>query len=80
MTEDAPPQQALQHAPWPTEYDRAHLAIYASLLGAEKDGLDWRIAAQTLLQLDVDSDEAAAHAIWKAHLERARWFWTADPR
>ncbi len=79
MTEK-PPEDRLQHVPSLTDYDRAHLTIYSSLLRAEQDGQDWRIAARALLHIDVDADEAAAKAIWDAHLERARWFWLNDRR
>ena len=68
----------LEHAPVLTDYDRRHLATYSALLHAEMNGLDWRLAAQTLLMLDVAADEAGAQAIWEAHLRRARWFWVRE--
>jgi hypothetical protein len=80
MTDKPPAEEVLQHLPSLTAYDRAHLAVYSSLLRAEEEGQDWRIAASRLLHLDVEADEVTAKAIWEAHLERARWFWMGDPQ
>ncbi len=80
MTGKLPVEGRLQHLPSLTDYDRAHLLIYSSLLRAEREGQDWRITARQLLHLDVDADEAAAKTTWEAHLERARWFWTSGLR
>ena len=53
------------------EYDRRHLALYASLLDAADAGVDWRISATELMRLDLT--DCSAEACWRSHLERARW-------
>ena len=54
-----------------TEDDRCKLPLYAALLDAADEDMDWREAAATILGLDVA--DAAAEACWRSHLERARW-------
>lgn len=54
-----------------TEYDRAHLALYAALLDADAAGVDWEEAAATLMQLDPKSP--GSEPCWQSHLDRARW-------
>lgn len=76
MNDAASDEDALRQVPWLTGYDRAHLTVYSSLLAAERNGRDWRETARLLLNLDVEIDETAAKAVWDAHLQRARWFWT----
>lgn len=56
-----------------TAYDQRHFYTYASLLSAERDGLDWCSVAQTVLDLDIDADPDAAHLCWQSHLARAHW-------
>ena len=53
------------------DYDRRNLALYAALLEADDDGLDWRDAAVSVLHLDVTRYDA--EQCWRSHLERARW-------
>jgi hypothetical protein len=53
------------------DYDRRHLALYASLLDADDAGRDWRDAAVALMRLD--PGDADAEPCWRSHLERARW-------
>lgn len=54
-----------------TEYDRAHLALYAALLDADAAGVDWAEAAATLMQLDPKRQDT--ERCWRSHLDRARW-------
>jgi hypothetical protein len=54
-----------------TEYDRAHLALYAALLDADAAGVDWEEAAATLMHLDPKRQDA--ELCWQSHLDRARW-------
>jgi hypothetical protein len=65
---DAPPE-AMQ----PTDYDWIHRIAYLRLLDAAADGADWRDAAKIVLDLDPDAEPERVHAIWEAHLARARW-------
>lgn len=53
------------------EYDRRHLALYASLLDAAEAGGCWQSAATDLMGLDLASK--GAEDCWRSHLERARW-------
>ena len=53
------------------DYDRRSLALYAALLEADDEGLDWQEAAASVLQLDTSQCEA--EPCWRSHLERARW-------
>ena len=53
------------------EYDRRHLALYAALMEAVDAGRSWQESAATLMQLDVDAEEA--ETCWRSHLDRARW-------
>ena len=68
--------------PMPTEsavvtaYDRAHFAIYASLLDAVAAGVDWRQVTATLFGVDAAVDEQAAKQVFDANLARARWMTT----
>jgi hypothetical protein len=56
-----------------TPYDQRHFYTYASLLSAERDGMDWCSVAQSVLHLDIDADPDAAHLCWQSHFARARW-------
>lgn len=60
-------------APCLTSYDRAHLITYLRLLDADAEGADWEEVAAIVLKLDPQQDPARARAVWKSHLERARW-------
>jgi hypothetical protein len=48
------------------------LGLYAELIAAADQGVDWRKAAVEVLQLSLD-DEAEAFACWSSYLERASW-------
>jgi hypothetical protein len=71
----APPLSAT-----PTDYDWACRIQYLRLLDADAAGADWRDAASKILDLDVVADVERAHAIWSAHLARARWMTTEGYR
>ena len=60
-------------APVLTEYDRRNAPIYLRLLDAEREGADWRQAAQALLDVRPDDDPTAARRRYESHLARARW-------
>lgn len=56
-----------------TPYDREHMKLYMRLLDAERDGADWREAAQILFGLDSDLDPERSRTVHDAHLARAHW-------
>jgi hypothetical protein len=56
-----------------TDYDRANFITYARILDALYDHVPWPMAAAEILGLDVAGDEANAHRIWCAHVDRAEW-------
>jgi Uncharacterized conserved protein (DUF2285) len=60
-------------SPTVTEYDHAHHATYLRLLDADNEGADWQEVARVVLELDPIADPETAKAIWKRHLDRARW-------
>ena len=68
---DEPPQAAD-----PTPYDWTHRICYLRLLDADAEGADWRDVARMVMRLDPGQDERRAHAVWKSHLDRARWMTT----
>jgi hypothetical protein len=59
-----------------TPYDRAHMAIYLSLLHASGEGLTSDEMARSILGLDPKTDPDGARAITENHLARARWLAT----
>ena len=54
-----------------TDYDRAHLALYAALLDADDSGQEWTAVVSELMGLDPTAVDA--ETCWKSHLDRARW-------
>jgi hypothetical protein len=56
-----------------TYYDRQHFLTYARLLDADKEGADWRLSADKILQRDVEDDPHGAELCYRSHLARARW-------
>ena len=54
-----------------TAYDQRQLALYAALLDADAASQPWQEVARDLMGLH--SDDAAAEACWRSHLQRARW-------
>jgi len=56
-----------------TDYDRAHLAIYARLLDAAADGASWEEASRIVLGIDPRAHQARAKEAYDTHLARARW-------
>jgi Uncharacterized conserved protein (DUF2285) len=60
-------------SPTVTAYDYAHHATYLRLLDADNEGADWQEVARVVLELDPIADPETAKAIWKRHLDRARW-------
>lgn len=54
-----------------TPYDRAHFLTYARLIDAEREGVDWREAARTILLRASDEPDDATRQCWQSHLERA---------
>jgi hypothetical protein len=63
-----------------TYYDQSHVLTYARLLDAEKDGMDWRDAARTILMHDPDENHGQAWLCWETHLKRAHWIVTTGIR
>lgn len=55
-----------------TLYDRAHFLTYARLTDAEREGIDWREAARTILLRAIDEPDDMARRCWQSHLERAQ--------
>lgn len=56
-----------------SEYDRQHLSIYAELLDAEANNMDWVEGVKTVLRLNAEIPPADARQCWESHLARARW-------
>ena len=56
-----------------TDYDRAHLAIYARLLDATADGASWEEVAYIVLGIDPRAEHSRAKQAYDTHLARARW-------
>lgn len=54
-------------------YDRSNLMIYAALLDADENGVNWEQSAGLILGLDVEADRERAFGCWRSHIERARW-------
>lgn len=53
------------------QYDRIHLALYAAILDAQATGIDLSISAKSLMNLDIEAEDALA--CWVSHAERANW-------
>lgn len=58
---------------FPTRYDQQHFLTYARLLNAERAGVDWRLAAASILLCDGERDPDGSRQCWESHLARAHW-------
>jgi len=56
-----------------TEYDKAHIKLYARLLDAEADGAHWQEAVQVLFGLDPAREPERCLKVHTSHLARAHW-------
>ncbi|WP_374252445.1 DNA -binding domain-containing protein [Xanthobacter sp.] len=56
-----------------TDYDRAHIKLYARLLDATADGADWEEIASVLFGIDAARQPERARHVHDSHLARARW-------
>lgn len=65
---DAPPRSQTL-----TDYDLEHMVTYLRLLDADREGADWREAAQKILGRDPGSAPDLCRQCWESHLSRARW-------
>jgi len=65
--DEAPSEQTV------TDYDHAHLKLYARLLDAERENASLIEIAQILLGIDAVSEPERAQRVHASHLERARW-------
>lgn len=56
-----------------TAYDRAHFAIYLSLLYAAGEGENDQVMARNILKIDPEKEPHRAQQALESHLKRARW-------
>jgi hypothetical protein len=56
-----------------TDYDRAHIKLYARLLDATADGAGWEEIASVLFGIDAAREPERAQRVHDTHLARARW-------
>ena len=56
-----------------TTYDKAHLAIYLSLLYAAGEGHSEETMARDILGIDPAAEPDRTHRVIGSHLKRARW-------
>ncbi|ABS65834.1 MULTISPECIES: DNA -binding domain-containing protein [Xanthobacter] len=56
-----------------TDYDRAHIRLYARLLDATADGAGWEEIAAVLFGIDAAREPERARHVHDSHLARARW-------
>lgn len=56
-----------------TDYDRAHIKLYARLLDATAEGADWREVVEVLFGMDAAREPDRARRVHDSHLKRARW-------
>ena len=56
-----------------TAYDRAHFAIYLSLLYAAGEGENDHVMARNILMIDPEKEPHRAQQTLESHLKRARW-------
>ncbi|OYZ87748.1 MAG: DUF2285 domain-containing protein [Xanthobacter sp. 17-67-6] len=56
-----------------TDYDRAHIKLYARLLDASADGADWQEAVSVLFGIDPVREPERARHVHDSHLVRAQW-------
>lgn len=55
------------------DYDRRNLLVYAELLDAADDGVDWQQGSLEILGIDPVAEPGRAQRCWDSHLARARW-------
>lgn len=76
MTKDGPSGAIADEAPWSdglTEYDHAHLAVYARLLDAHADGAADEEIIRVVLEIDPKREPDRAQRCLASHMKRARW-------
>lgn len=56
-----------------TDYDRAHIKLYARLLDATADGAGWQEIVSVLFGIDAAREPERARHVHDSHLARARW-------
>ena len=56
-----------------TDYDRAHLATYLSLLYAAGEGENDHVMARNILRIYPEKEPHRAQQALESHLKRARW-------
>lgn len=66
-------EDAAPTGPALTDYDRAHIKLYARLLDASADGADWQEAVSVLFGIDPVREPERARHVHDSHLDRARW-------
>lgn len=69
-------QSFMDEVPWSgqlTDYDRAHLALYARLLDADAAGASDDEIARLMFALDPVAEPDRAERILASHRSRARW-------
>lgn len=65
-----------EEAPWSdglTDYDQAHLALYARLLDAAADGAAEDEIIRVVLEIDPKREPARGRLCLASHLKRAQW-------
>ncbi|HQS08570.1 MAG: DUF2285 domain-containing protein [Rhizobiales bacterium 24-66-13] len=65
-------------APELTDYDRAHIKLYARLLDATADGAGWEEVVSVLFGIEVAHEPERARHVHDSHLARTRWAWRVD--
>lgn len=76
MTKDGPSGAIADEVPWSdglTDYDHAHLALYARLLDAEADGASDDEVVRLVLSIDPAREPDRAKRCLSSHRKRARW-------
>ena len=56
-----------------TDSDRLYITLYLRLLDADAAGVDWKIAARQILNLDPTEDCDHAKDVFDRFLSRAKW-------
>jgi len=56
-----------------TDYDVTHAPLYIRLMDAAAEGLDWRIMAVRLFEIDPEQAPDRARRVVESHLARALW-------
>ena len=76
MSKDGKTATIADEVPWSdglTDYDHAHLAIYARLLDAHADGAAEDEIARIVLEIDPAREPDRAQRCLASHMKRARW-------